>query len=202
MSATPEPTLSDSMGKLPPLAKAWVRYLLGFSISVGVGLAPYLGKIKVPLFTPLLALIPLSIQNIAIPLATAFMGVIAVVVQWNRKATPKTWHFAATLGGAILSLLLLTAIEMTAVAHIQVPAVGESVAFAVGFANPVKPPCENMGREQCIATKLCFDETAIASYYGDPQVNMTKLLLILSYVSFMSLFGLLVGLLLLRERSR
>lgn len=201
MSSTPQPTLSDSMGKLPPLANAWVRYLLGFSISVGVGLAPYLGKIKVPLFTPLLALIPLSIQNIAIPLATAFMGVIAVVVQWNRKATPKTWHFAATLSGAILSLLILTGIEMTAVAHIQVPAVGDNVSFAVGFANPSKPPCENMGREQCIATKLCFDETEIASYYGDPQVNLTKLLLILSYVSFMSLFGLLVGLLLLRESS-
>jgi|SRR5215469_13266514 len=199
-----EPTTADATqkAKLPRLASDWVRYLLGFTVSVGVGLAPYLGLVGVPLFTPLLSLIPASLQTIAIPISIASMGIIAVVVQWRKREPGKPLEFRMALTCALTTLLLFLALEMLAVAHIEVPAVGQSVSFAVGFGAPSKPPCEGLSREACIAERLGLDETTIDSYFGDFTTNLTKLALVLSYIGFMSSFGWMVGLLLLRERDR
>lgn len=184
---------------LPPLASAWVRYLLGFSVSVGVGLAPYLGRVHVPLFTPLLAIIPLSLQDIAIPVSAASMGLVAVFVQWRKASDVKAWEFQIALGSAIAALILLIAIEMIGVAHVEVPAVNGKVSFAVGFSTPNKPPCVGLGRDECITKKLSLDEANIDSYFGDSQTGIAKLALVLTYVGFTALFGLTVGLLVVRE---
>jgi len=66
----------------PRRTRGWKRYLLSFGVSVGVGLAPYLGNVRVPLFSPLLDLIPATLQNTILPLSTALMGVVALSVQW------------------------------------------------------------------------------------------------------------------------
>ncbi|WP_035351107.1 hypothetical protein [Edaphobacter aggregans] len=188
--------------KLPRLASDWVRYLLGFTVSVGVGLAPYLGLVGVPLFTPLLSLIPLSLQNTAIPISIASMGIIAVVVQWRRQAPAKPLEFRLALTLALVTLLLFISLEILAVAHIEVPAVDQTVSFAVGFQSPQRPPCENLSRNACIAQRLGFDEALIDGYFGDTQTRLTKLALLLTYIGFMSAFGWMVGLLLVRERDR
>jgi hypothetical protein len=83
-------------GYVPSLTGRWMRLVLGFSVSVGVGLAPYLGKLKVPLFTPMLSLIPQSLQAVALPLSAASMGLVAVLVQWYgsqqiRQKQLSTW---------------------------------------------------------------------------------------------------------------
>jgi hypothetical protein len=192
----------DSKAKLPRLASDWVRYLLGFTVSVSVGLAPYLGLVDVPLFTPLLSLIPLSLQSIAIPISIASMSIIAVLVQWKKRDQAKPLAFRLASFSALATLLLFLVIEMTAVAHIEVPAANQTVSFAVGFSSPRQPPCAGISREACIVEKLGFDETVIDSYFGDAQTALTKLLLVLSYIGFMSSFGWMVGLLLLRERRR
>jgi hypothetical protein len=188
--------------KLPRLASEWVRYLLGFTVSVGVGLAPYLGLVGVPLFTPLLSLIPLSLRSTAIPISIASMGIIAVLVQWRRRNPAKPIEFRLALTLALVTLVLFISLEILAVAHIEVPAVDQTVSFAVGFSSPQRPPCEGLSRDACIAQRLGFDEAVIAGYFGDTQTNLTKLALILAYIGFMSSFGWMVGLLLVRERSR
>src|SRR5882672_2930175 len=74
--------------KMPtPLAQKFVRWLLGFGVSVSIGLSPYLGKTGIPGFSPLLSLFPLNVPEVAIPLSAFLMGVVAVVVQWlgNRR---------------------------------------------------------------------------------------------------------------------
>src|SRR5882724_5196164 len=63
-------------------AKKFVRYMVGFGVSVAVGLAPYLGTLHVPLFSSLLDLIPEPIRGTVIPLSAALMGVVAVIVEW------------------------------------------------------------------------------------------------------------------------
>jgi hypothetical protein len=195
VDGTPKP-------KLPRLASDWVRYLLGFTVSVGVGLAPYLGLVGVPLFTPLLSLIPLSLRSTAIPISIASMGIIAVFVQWRRRTPPKPVEFRLALALAVLTLVIFVSLEVLAVAHVEVPAVDQTVSFAVGFTTPQRPPCEGLGREACIAQRLGFDEAVIDGYFGDTQTRLTKLTLILAYIGFMSSFGWMVGLLLLRERDR
>lgn len=187
--------------KLPRLASDWLRYLLGFSISVGVGLAPYLGLVGVPLFTPLLSLIPHSLQHIAIPISIASMGVIAVLVQWRRRSAPRPQEFRYAFILSISTLVLFVAIEVLAVAHIEVPAADQTVSFAVGLGTPLRPPCEGLTREACIAQRLGFDESVINGYFGDTPTRLTRLALVLTYITFMSAFGWMVGLLLLRERT-
>jgi hypothetical protein len=178
-----------------------VRYVLGFSVSVGVGLAPYLGLVGVPLFTPLLSLIPHSLQSIAIPISIASMGIIAVLVQWRRRSPVRPVEFRYAITLAIASLAIFVALEILAVAHIEVPAADQTVSFAIGLRTPLRPPCEGLSREACIAQRLGFDETIIDSYFGDTPTRLTKLSLVLTYIVFMSAFGWMVGLLLLRRRN-
>jgi hypothetical protein len=188
--------------KLPRVASDWVRYLLGFSVSVGVGLAPYLGLVGIPLFTPLLSLIPQSLQGIAIPISIASMGIIAVLVQWRKRDPAKPLEFRLALTLALTTLVLFISLEVLAVAHVDVPAVDQTISFAVGFTSPQRPPCESLSREHCIADKLGLDQNVIDSYFGDTQTRLTRLALVLAYIGFMSSFGWMVGLLLLRERDR
>ncbi len=188
--------------KLPHLASDWVRYLLGFSVSVAVGLAPYLGLVGVPLFTPLLTLIPNSLRGIAIPISIASMGIIAVLVQWRKRDPSRPLEFRLALAFALVTLVVFIALEVLAVAHIEVPAADQTVSFAVGFSSPKRPPCEGLSRQRCIADRLGFDQGVIDGYFGDTQTSLTRLALVLSYIGFMSSFGWMVGLLLLRERNR
>ena len=76
------PRSSDPAINKSFLAKHWIQLLLGFGVSVAIGLAPYLGKF-IPLFTPMLAILPDAVQPIAIPLSAAAMGIVAILSQWN-----------------------------------------------------------------------------------------------------------------------
>jgi hypothetical protein len=199
-------TVPPVTGEIPSLTGRWVRLLLGFSVSVAIGLAPYLGKLNVPLFTPMLSLIPESLQEVAIPLSAASMGLVAVLVQWQgtrplRPGQLQTW-FNRSIVICIVTLIVLASIEMVAVARVDVLATGSTVSFAVGPENPNVPPCTGLSRAECIKTKLTLDEAKIDSYFGELQVNITKLALVLVYVSFMSTFGMLVGLVLLAQREK
>jgi hypothetical protein len=183
----------------------WIKLLLGFSVSVAVGLVPYLGKI-IPLFTPMLAIIPESVQPLAIPLSAAAMGIVAVLVQWSttEKLQPgeiKTW-FRRALALCVVALVALAAIETVAVVRVDVPAVGETVSFAVGPSHPGTPPCAGLSRADCIEHQLSLDESRINSYFGEGWVSATKFALVIVYIAFMSTFGALVVMLAQQIRLR
>jgi hypothetical protein len=190
--------------KLPSIAAQWVRYLLGFSVSVAVGLAPYLGKVHVPLFTPLLSFIPLFVQDLAIPLSSAAMGIVAVCVQWyGSSRISQGWvsrMFVKTLISAVLFLFGLALVEMLAVERIYVPAAEQTVSLVVGFGFPDKPPCAGLSRGQCIGDKIGLNPSAIESHFGGMQVKVAQVLIVLAYTLFMSSFGALVGLLVIARR--
>lgn len=189
-----------------PLAAKLVRYILGFSVSVAIGLAPYLGKLRVPLFAPLLGLLPASIQDTAIPVSSALMGVLAVFVQWYAgerlgRAVLRKW-FIRTLLTGLAALFLLVVLNTLVV--VSVPFLGgeETASFVVGFSRPVRAPCAaEVSDAECIKY-LSFNPSQVESFWGDRQVRLSRLALILNYVVFMSSFGLLVGLLLLRQPDR
>jgi hypothetical protein len=191
--------------QLPPIATQWVRYLVGFTVSVAVGLAPYLGKVNVPLFTPLLSFIPLFVQGIAIPLSTAAMGIVAVFVQWYGSArVSKAWTarmFTRTLVASVVLLLALAVVEMLAVERLYIPATGQTVSTIVGFSYPNKPPCLGLSRARCIETRLGLDPSTIETYFGDQQVKVAQVVLILTYTLFMSSFAVMVGVLVLARRN-
>lgn len=183
------------------LARHWVQLTLGFGVSALVGLVPYLGRF-IPFFTPVLALLPDSVQPIAIPLSAAAMGVVGMVVQWRiihnqNPGQMKVW-FRGTLLGCVVALVTLAGIEMLGVVRVEVPAVDRTVSFAIGPIHPQKPPCVGLSRADCIKHQLSLEESSIDSYFGEGWVNLTKLAIVIVYTAFMATFGAL-GVMLAKE---
>ena len=186
-----------------PLAANLVRYILGFSVSVGVGLAPYLGKLDVPLFSPMLSLLHPSIQDTAIPLSSALMGLVAVFVQWQAgesapRAALRRW-FTRAMAVALAALVGLLVLNTLVI--VEVPYLGgqETAKFMVGFSRPERAPCTaEVADSECIK-RLSFNPSLVESFWGSRQVRLARLTLILVYLIFMSVFGALVGILLLRR---
>lgn len=201
---SPKPSFMPSP---PPLVRKLGRYILSFGVSFAIGLAPYLGRVKVPGFTPLLSLIPATIQDVAIPLSAALMGIVAVVVQWyGGEEVSRAWlrkHFKRALLLVLSSFMLLIVVHTLVVVRVEFLGGQDSETFVVGFKRTHKPPCTaEVSDSNCIKL-LTFDVSRIESFWGDRQLRMARLALILSYLVFMSSFGLLVGLLLLKQpRSR
>jgi len=188
-----------------PLARKLIRYIVGFGVGTSIGLAPYLGVVNVPLFKPLLSLIPDSIQDTVIPLSAALMGTLAVVIQWyageaiTQKALRKL--FARTLIVTLLTFVVLTVVHTLVVVTLPRTA-GESWSFVVGFTRPLRPPCTaEVSDAECIKA-VTTDPSAIASFWGDRQIKIATLSLMFSYILFTSSFGTLVGLLVLKESKR
>lgn len=185
-----------------PLGRKLVRYVLGFGVGIAVGLAPYLGLLDMPLFKPLLSLIPDSVRDQVIPLSAALMGAVAVVVQWyaGERLTRKWLRklFARTLGAAVLSFILLTIIHGLVVVTLPIGKHG-SESFIVGFTRPERHPCTaEISDAECVKL-VTFDPAEIASFWGDRQVQLARLSLVFSYLLFTGSFGTLIGLIILRE---
>jgi hypothetical protein len=149
----------------------------------------------------MLSIIPESMQDLAIPISAAAMGIVAVLVQWYGSRSNRAAWLRRTFGRVLLvcvsSLIALILMEYTMIVHVDVPAAESKASFAVGLSNPQKPPCENLSRAQCIEQKLTLRESTIEAYFGESEANLTKFLLLLVYLSFMASFGGLVGLLVL-----
>lgn len=189
-----------------PLAQKLVRYILGFGVGVGIGLAPYLGLLNLPLFKPLLALIPESIQNTVIPLSSALMGTVAVVIEYyggehiSRAALRRL--FKKTLITAAVTFIILIFIHTAVVVTIPILGGKEWVSFVVGFTRPIKSPCLADVSDAACVKLLTFDTSEIESFWGDRQIRFAKGLLILSYLAFTGSFGAIIGLTLMRDKVK
>lgn len=184
-----------------PVGRLWVNYVVGFSVGVGSGLSVYLGKVHVPLFSPLLDLIPFTLQNTLIPLSSALMGIIAVAIQfysYTRLGTRRLGGlFVRTIVAGITALLLFVVVHTYVVVTIDTTPMGRA-SFLVCFTRPERPPCPaGVSDAECIM-RLTFDPAKIASFWGDRCLHTAQLALELTYLATTALFGALVGLVVLR----
>lgn len=185
-----------------PLGRKLVRYILGFGVGIGVGLAPYLGLLEVRFFKPLLSLIPSSIQDTVIPLSAALMGTLAVVIQWyGGESISRKWlrkMFARTLAIAVLTFILLTVLHELVVVELSMGN-GKTVSLVVGFRRPHDPPCpKEVSDRECLKL-VTLDPAEIEAFWGEGQVRLARLSLIFSYLLFTGSFGMLIGLIILKE---
>jgi len=176
-----------------------VRLAAGFGVGVGLGLAPLLGKVRVPGFSALISLFPPGLGAVVIPLAAFLMGVVAVAAQIFGSAVPRGRKrlFATTRKViAILLLALLLLIVLYFLVVVRVEAQGETVPVVVGFAR--LPAC---GCAAAISDLQCIEElslrpSAIESCWGTRQVRLCELALGLLYLTVMTSFGALIGIVL------
>lgn len=196
----------------PSRVRRFAGYMLGFGVSFAVGLAPYLGQKRVPGFTPILAFLPPALQNSAIALSAALMGVVAVVIQWYAgEHVSRGWLrkiFKRALCLVLASFVVLIVVHTRVVVTVEDLAGGPPDIFIVGlfrpdktdkYGEPICPP--DMSNSRCIQS-ITVSKAAVESHWGSTNVQIGNLALILSYLLFMSSFGLLVGLLLLKDEKQ
>jgi hypothetical protein len=195
---------TDKKPALPtPLARRYVRYVAGFGLAVGIGLAPFLGK--VPGFDVLARLFPPDLRSTLIPFSSLLMGVIAVAVQYfsgesiSRPALRRrfTFSLAAVVAGLFLFLILHDLLI------VQFPIEGGSSTLPVVVAlNRTKDcSCKTSSDVECLA-EISTNPRAVERCWGSRPLKLSRMALGLSYLLVTGGFGALIGLLLLQEESR
>src|SRR5829696_1112803 len=155
---------------LPPtsLSQDFVRKVVGFSVGVGVGMAPFLGAINIPGFKALYSVLPFQIRFGLIALSAFVMGLIAIAVQFSaaeklsRPAIRKRFRvgFVAMLIGFVAFVALRSEFTESVErgrSHVSVM-IGPSRIETCGCPKTLEAP-------ECIK-ELAFDSAAIASCWG------------------------------------
>jgi hypothetical protein len=189
----------------PPPVRRWVTYMVAFGVSVAVGLAPLLGSQTVPLFSPLLDLIPDIFRKSLIPVTSALMGLVAILVQWfseedlDRFARRRALKWCVLV--ALAGVLTFYVLSIFVVKNVEYGTGDERATktFLIGFVRPYRDPCTaKVSDAQCIQFQS-LDEDAVTAFWGDTNVNLANLALSLTYLTFMLGFASAVGIVMYRK---
>lgn len=188
------------------ITRRYVRLVVGFGIGVGVGLAPFLGKIRG--LDALITIFPESLRGTLVPVAAFLMGIVAAAIQFyssetiNRRTLKR--RFGISLGLLLTGLLLLFVLYSLFVRAIPVKGGKATVPIILGGSRIHDPSCgcpPSYGDIQCIQ-ELSFEDAAIETCWDAGSIKTRRLLLSLSYLAVTGGFGALIGLLLLQEEAR
>lgn len=184
---------------LPPTAFRYVRWMAAFGVAAAIGMAPLLGKLRVPFFEPLLQLLTEELQGISIPISSLLMGILAVAVQFYsderivRRSLKK--RFGAVLIAVVISLLAFITLRTKCV--VAVPVEDWTELVVIGWSREAGCMC-GPDDVKCIKD-LAFQ---IGSCWSEGAQENAKLALQIAYLCLMGGFGALVGLLVLQDTAR
>jgi hypothetical protein len=194
------------VGAPPSLAGPFVRYIRSFGVTVAIGLAPFLGKVKVPLFDSLLEVVPFQLQNDLIPLSAFLMGLIAVALEFYAGEEIASGRirslFRVGLAALVLGLVLFTTLSSWFVVRGQF--IGQSVGVVVADKRLPSPGCgcpPEITDRACIK-RLSLNEEALDSCWGGTSLQLRKLSLRLTYLFLTGGFASLTALLLIQRENR
>ena len=186
-----------------PLIRRLVRYVAGFGVGVGLGLAPFLGTIQVPGFEALLGLFPPELQRTLIPLSAFLMGLVAMAVQFYageriaRSALRR--RFRRALIALLVGLLLFVGLHTLFVKSLPTDGGAGSAVVTIGWQRLPSCGCPpTLSDAECVKS-LSADPAAIESCWGSRQLGLARLSLTLAYLVLTGGFAALAGLLLLAE---
>ena len=208
MTGRKEEDVDASVAAPTPIVRRYVRYVVGFGVAVGIGLAPFLGKI--PGADALLTLLPFSLQDSLIPLSAFLMGLIAVAIQFYSGETLR--HAALRRRFGVTWLLLLAGFFLLFCFHflfvVPIPYTyneGRKTARVIIGSSRIRgESCKCVpsdGDKECIR-KLTLNPATIETCWDAGEIQFRGLLLSLSYLMVTGGFGALIGLLLLTEQAR
>jgi len=197
----------------PSLSQTLVKRILGFGVWIAVGLAPFLGAHKLPLFPALLELYPASLRPVLLPLSGFLMGVIALKVETagvgrlTRKSLDRWFRRAEVMLAA--SFLLLVVLYLLLVARVQYqrlppPAPTETMAFVTGAptvpAHPGECECRQGQNADACIEDISLNEKLVPTCFGPWRVKLASLALTLLYLILTGSFAAAVGVFVLRQR--
>jgi len=192
-----------------------VKRVLGFGVWVVVGLAPFLGALRVPLLTSLLELFPYSLRLPLLSFSGLLMGSIALATEnagaghpsrktldrWFRKGL-----ITLSIGFVLLLVLYPFLVVRVPYQASPPPAPPESRAFVTGRVTvppqPSQSDCkcrEGQPAESCIED-ISFDEIHVRACFGALQVTLSNLILTVLYLLVTGSFAATVGVFSLREK--
>jgi hypothetical protein len=183
----------------PPPVRRWVTYFVAFGVSVAVGLAPLLGVLKIPLFSSLLDLIPDFQRHSLIPVVSALMGLVAVLVQWySEEKLSRARRRRALLPTVFLAMIAAVSFYVvTTYVVVNIDFGGsdhrETGTFLVGFHRPNDAPCQGVKSDAVCIERLTFDQNVITAFWGQDSIRTATLALSAPYLIFMLSFGAAVG---------
>ena len=186
-----------------PLAQRYVRYVVGFGVAVGVGLAPFLGK--VPGLDVLARLFPPELKSTLIPFSAFLMGLIAVAIQYysresiSRPALKRRFTFS--LIALVVGLFLLLTLYSFLVVQFPIEGGSSSVPVIVATSRTPECECKTSNDLECLM-EVSISPRAVEHCWGSRALKMSRLALSFSYLLVTGGFGALIGLLLLQEESR
>lgn len=190
-----------------PLARQFVRLLVGFGVGVGVGSAPFLGTVNVPLFAQLVEVFPNDGRNRLFALGAFAMGLVAVAVQFyagEAASRPRVRRlFSLTLLVIVVALAALGVLVIKYVEQIDVTG-GQVASFAIaGARRPASVcPCEpEASNQECLAS-LTANPALIDRCWSSDTTKNVHLALLAAYLLLTGGFGALIGLLILQRVAK
>ncbi len=194
--------MSEGAAITPPplLGRRFVRYVIGYGVWIAVGLGPFLGKIQVPGFSPLLELFPVTMQQELIPICFFLFSTVAVAVQFqsagvtSRATLKRRFRFALTT-----VLVLLLALFVLYKLFVIDVGVDRRVLVVRGLTRSGHCQCDPSWDDARCVRWLGINDNSIRMCWD--HLTPIELGLEVPYTILMGGFGWLVGLLLLRERK-
>jgi len=196
---------TESRAPLPPtpIAKRFVRYLVGFGVGVGLGSAPFLGTLGVPGFSALVDLFPLTLQGRIVSLSPFLMGIVALAVQFYAGERISKRALRRRFGVSLLLLLagffVFVVLYFLFVREVTIRGGEATARYVVGWQRVESCGCPpQLSDAECIA-ELSLDPARVESCWGTRAVRLSELALTVAYLLLIGGFAALVGLLLLRD---
>lgn len=187
-----------------PLARQFVRLVVGFSVGVGLGMAPFLGALKVPGFRALLSLYPNELREPLVATGAFLMGVVAVVIQFyagervSRTDVRRLFRRTLIVVGVALVLLVVLWVENVRL----VPTTGEPASFVVAGERLSTCPCAAATPDVECIRQLGAGPGGVSRCWSDKAARRIWLGLFASYFLLTGGFGALIGLLLLQKAAK
>lgn len=197
--------MSDAIAPPTPLARQFVRLLVGFGVGVGVGSAPFLGTVDVPLFEQIVEVFPNEGRNRLFALGAFAMGVVAVAIQFYAGESSSRQRvrrlFSRTLVVIVVALATLGVLVVKFVGQMDVGG-GGVASFVIAGERPAGCPCPARLSDQGCLSILTANPAVIDSCWDADTTENVELALLGSYLLLTSGFGALIGLLLLQRVAR
>jgi hypothetical protein len=124
----------SNLTPLTPIIRKYLRYILSFVVTLGVGTSPLWGGRVIPGFSAILDVFPHDLQDV-IPWASLLMSVPAVGVQFFSTDRKLPRQLRRAFGGTLVALTVLIfatyVVYKVFVIRIHVPAADAKVAYLV-----------------------------------------------------------------------